>query len=839
MSELTLRYRPPQRIPFSKKTEEWRKDNVKYWCDQADLLYYNEWQRMNENYLFHNNVFNQEEFQKYCDPLGLDAGRYTDYVQPFNRLPNKINTLMGEERKRPFNFHIKQLGSNATSEILREKEKDFRNYVNALLQREIEMQQLELQQALGQIQDADQYEQMAAEIEARFQKENEGVLDLNKIKNKYKNRKTTKEKLATTLLKSFIVKNKVKHKKNEAFFHACVAGVEALHIYNHNGKTYLEVVNPLGLAWHKSPEEQFMQNGDAVTYKREMTVGDVMDYYGDYLSKEDIDNIENFLSRVYGLDAKLYSKDGYSPSHYENTTKGYSRYGDGDVRHSGAYGQGTSDESFLTVYTTYWRSQRMVGFLTTINEYGKEQVEIVDEAYDVPKYAEKIKYTNEEGVDKIQYTWQDQITGQPFTLQWEWVPQIWQGTRIEDNIYVNINPLYGYSVSVHNPKEQKLPIIGVAYNNVNAPIVSIFDRGKHWQKLFLAVMHKWTKLIMQDQSVLNTLDTSLLSKEIPLDIALRYAFDVGLLPYNSLSNAEGAGILNNTRKIIESFNLSNPNLERYTNILLFLDNQISDAVGVTKQREGQMAQYSNATDNQQSIIQSSHITESVFALHDLLWEDTLNCAMKLIVANIDKYKGFMREILSDEEIALIDLGEMNEFDEFSIRVVDSNKLQEDINLLRANAQSLLQNDENALKYLIAIMGAEGMAELKEEIYAIQADIEARREAMQRMQGEQAQQIEQMRIEAREDEQEHEIMLKEMDIQGQLLKAEIDAFKFQKQLDSDNNQIPDHLELAKWKSKAETDNRKLDLQEKKMEQDKELKEKELAIKKTQKAKPNAK
>ena len=205
--------------------------------------------------------------------------------------------------------------------------------------------------------------------------------------------------------------------------------------------------------------------------------------------------------------------------------------------------------------------------------------------------------------------------------------------------------------------------------------------------------------------------------------------------------------------------------------------------------------------------------------------------MKLIVSNVSKYKGYLREILSDEEIALIDLGMMNEFDEYSIRVTDSQKIHDNINMLKSNAQTLLQNDENALKYIIAIMGAEGMAELKEEIYAIQEDIEMRKAALQNAQGQQEQMLEKMRIEAREDEQEHEVRLKEMDIQGDLLKAEIDAFKFQKQLDSDNNQIPDHLEIEKWKQKAEIDNRKLDLQEKQMKQDKDIKEKELAIKRS--------
>lgn len=834
MSDLTLRVRPPQRISFSQKNKQWREEMNSYWCDQADRLYYNDWKRMHENSLFYNNIFDQEEFQKYCDPLGLDTGSYTDYVQAFNKLPNKINTLVGEEIKRPFSYFVKQLGIEATNEVIRQKEADFRQFVETRLQQEIEMQQAMVQAQIESQANPEMaeelYEQMVKEIQTEHQRQNEGVLDLGKIKLKYKNYKTSKEKLANVLLRHFITSNKVRHKKNEGFFQAAVNGVEAVHVYQNNGRVKLEVVNPLGLAWHKSPEEQFMQNGDAVTYKREMTVGDVMDFYGNFLADKDLKAIESHLSRVYGLDAKLYSKDGYSPSHFENRTKNFSRYGDSNVRHAGSYGQGTSDESFLTVYTTYWRSQREVGFLSFINDYGDDESVIVDETYPVPKYAQKMKYKTEEGADKERFVWDDEITGQPYSIQWEWVPQIWHGTRIEDNIHVNVAPLYGMSISINNPKEQKLPILGLAYSNNNAPITSLFDRGKPWQKLFLAVMHKWTQLIMQDKSVLHTIDVTLLDKDIPLEIALRYAQDMGIIPYNSLSNAEGAGMLVNTRKLIETHNLSNPSIERYTKILEFLDFQISEAVGVSKPREGQMAQYSTATDNQQSIIQSSHITEGLFSLHDLLWEDVLNCAMKLITANVANYKGWLREIISDDEIAIIDLGEMSEWDEFSISVVNSQKVYDNINMLKANMQSMIQNDENALNYILAIMDAESMSELREQIDTIQQDIEQRRAAMEQSQSAQMERIEQMKIEAREDEQAHEIELEMLKIEGQLLKAEIDAFKFQRGLDSDNNQIPDHLEIEKFKQKANNDSRRLDLEEKKLEQQKEIEEKKIKAKK---------
>jgi hypothetical protein len=815
-----LRYRPKQRLSYNKKNEEWRKQNMDYWCHHADQVYSKEWKRMHENYLFHNNIFDQREFQKYCDVLGLDVGQYTDYVEPFNKLPNKINTLAGEERKRPFSYHVMQLGEDATNEVLRGMERDFRKYIEFQLQKEIEAQQLELQKRLAleesenPSQTEEEFKQKQEAMMQEHQAKEAEILDIKQIKNKYRSLRTKKEKLLDTLLRAYIAANHIVHKKNEGFIHANIAGVEAAHVYFAKGKVNLEVVNPLGLAFHKSPEQPFIHKGDAVTYKREMSIGDVFDTYK--LEDKHLKQLDELTMNVYGMNAKMYSKDGFSPSHYENNSYRHDRYGNSNVLHSGSHGQSFSNEDYLVVYTTYWKSQRKIGILEFTNDYGDVETIFVDEAYEVPSYAETEKYTDEDGKKCSRKVWTDPFSGIKYKLKWDWVPQIWKGTRIEENIYLDIEPLYDQEVSILDPQEATLPILGVVYNSKNAPIVSTFDRGKHWQKLFLAIMHKWTKLIMQDKSVLHAIDTSMLDKKVPLEVAMRYALDSGLLPYNSLQNAEGAGILNNTRKISEPINLSNPSIERYVSILQYIDNQIGEAMGVTKPREGQMTPYSTATDNQQSIIQSSHITETVFALHDLLWEEILNVLGRMLVKHASKNKGVMRELLNDEEIAIVDLGLFDEFDEFNIRVKNSQKIFEDMQFLRMQTQALIQNDENALKYIISIVDAESMVELKEEIYSIQAELEERRGQM--MQAQQQAEEAQRAFEAEQAELAHErnLELEMLKIEGNLEKAKIDSFKFVDEQDSDNNNIPDQLEISKFQHEKEMDTEKLKLEGRKLD-----------------------
>ena len=70
---------------------------------------------MKENYLLHNNVIDQERFAAICDPLGLDDRLEIEYVQPFNKLPNKINVLVGEELKRPLLYSVIQNNDEVTN----------------------------------------------------------------------------------------------------------------------------------------------------------------------------------------------------------------------------------------------------------------------------------------------------------------------------------------------------------------------------------------------------------------------------------------------------------------------------------------------------------------------------------------------------------------------------------------------------------------------------------------------------------------------------------------------------------------------------------------------------
>lgn len=849
---------PPQRIKHSAKDNTWREQSLDYMCAQADLQYTQNYQRMFENYAFHNNVIDQTDLQKYCDPMGIDVGTGKDFIQMFNKTPNKVQILKGEELKRPWAYHVIDFSHNATNEIMREKNRHFREWFDFQLGSEIQTQKAKMEmQAQMQIEGVPrnqaqrQYEQIMQQLAAKEQE----ILNPQQIEQKFKNYRTAKEKLMAKLMRVRSHELKIKHLKNEAFFDAIVAGVEAAMVSVVNGESVVEVLNPLGLAYHKSPEVEFIQDGDYVVYKREMSLGQIYDLYSTELEDQDLEDLENQLSQVYGIDTKMYSKDGRSASHWEHLNYNARMGGSANIPHTGGYGQDTTTDSYQVVYTAYWKSWREVGFLSYTDEKGTPQLTIVNEEYPIPKEAKVEKIKQEYGKSKTKWTWTDEF-GQYYEIMYEFIPQVWEGTRIGHGIHFNIRP-YPYSrVSLYNPFRYKLPIFGVGYNTRNATIISPFDRMKPWAKLYLLLMSKWLKLIAQDKGMVTLLNVLMLDKDIDLDKTLQYATDVGFLPYNPLGNTEtGIPSILQNMKAAEVLNLSNiQNIKHYADLLRFVEDQIGDAAGISKPREGQTASSTNVTDNRQDLIQSAVITEPLFSVHDLLWEDILNELVYLTQVQISESGGYYkRGILSDEEIAIIEI-EGRDFDpcEMGAYIANNGNANMILDQVKANVQALIQNDKVNLSTFISLLSVEDISEMKAEIKDLEDSIAAREQQMQQMQLESAEKQVKMKIEREEDYQEHE---KELQTQKDNAAYERELLKVYAAtqattgatVDEDNDGQPDFLEIQKVqhtiekdRKKLAQDDKKLDLAEKKLKQDKEIKEKELAVKKiAAKRKPTSK
>lgn len=101
---------PKQRVSYTKKIEndyQWCRDTMDYlllnFGVDKDVVnaYQSIYDKKLANYRLFNNQLDQADFERECNPLGLEIGQYKDEIQPYNKTYNKIQTLLEEEARMP------------------------------------------------------------------------------------------------------------------------------------------------------------------------------------------------------------------------------------------------------------------------------------------------------------------------------------------------------------------------------------------------------------------------------------------------------------------------------------------------------------------------------------------------------------------------------------------------------------------------------------------------------------------------------------------------------------------------------------------------------------------
>ena len=344
-----------------------------------------------------------------------------------------------------------------------------------------------------------------------------------------------------------------------------------------------------------------------------MTAAEILDTFD--LSDEDVKKIEGDVMSTFGIrDDIIGKKMKYvTDDVYQTMERRYEK----SSTLEGQYEPNGSDH--IEVCFVEWVSQKKVGFITTTDpNTGDEIVDLVSEEFKVPSYATST--TINKGDRKVTVYEFDGMK-----LEWSWIDEVWQATKIAEDIYTNIGPRPYQYRSMANPNKVFLSFHGISYNSTNAPTVSLMDRMKPFQHLYFVVMHKLKRLIAQDQGKVFHFDLTMVDPAIGLEKTMYYIKEMGIDFFNPLQNAESAGA-HQRGKIADATDMSNMQfISNYISILDALDFQISEVAGVTRQREGFVNPYEAVSNAQQNIMQSSTITEAVyFAPHYYLWERVLN-----------------------------------------------------------------------------------------------------------------------------------------------------------------------------------------------------------------------
>jgi len=734
-------------------------------------------------------MLEQSEFERDCNLLGIEVGQFKDEIKPYNKTPNKIQVLLGEEMRRPFNYNSLLINSSG----IRTKQAMRTELLKETILKNIE----ELVQVIRELNQNP--EDPAAE--QRVQEKINALVPPEELQtlspSTYLDRR---EIMATKLLKYLTKQQNIREKMNDAFKHGLISGEEAAWVGVRNNQPVVDVLNSLGLFYDKSPEVKYIQDGRFAGYRTMMTTGDVIDRWIDELSEDDLTKLEGPMQGINGVRDDLVGKE----MNYHNVDLYYeymSRMGDYGFE-EGSYGRAQNGDHVLVTHVE-WKSMRKVYFVTYVNEFGDKQKDIYSEEFEIPSHFREEKKNL--GPTKTKKVWTDGVS----VIEEAWIPEVWEGTRIGDDIYVGIRPKSYQHRNEDNPYDVKLGYHGLVYNNMNAGSVSLMDRMKPFQYLYFFVMHKMKLMIAKDKGQVFHFDTSMVPENMSIEKVLYYLENLDLDIYNSLQNAQMAGATQRG-KITGSTNRSNmQHIVSYINVLDALDMQISDVAGIPKPREGYTPTQQAVTNAQQDLQQSSAVTEAVyFAPHYNLWRHILTSLLECAQA-VWKNKSIVKQYaLDDMSIETLELTP-DDLSNDSIGLFVSNSYEDSqiIETLKSMAQPLIQNDKAKISDLIRIVKSSSIQELEQYIRQSEKTAE---EALNR-QYEQQQKVVEMQIEAKkaeiEDQQEHEKELKQMELDNAILI---------KQMEIESDQMIDTLEERKLEQERTLAEKKLDVERQKVQ-----------------------
>lgn len=843
---------PQQRQSYAEKMknkQEWGKNCVNAVCFNSDYTYHNlnmnktqkngfvsDYDRMLSNYRLYNNQINQDDFQRECDPFNVNSENFKDIIHPYNKTYNKINVLVGEEWKRPFGYMAVLVNSEATNQYTRQKDQLVEQYVGASLQAEIEKIKLEKMKqnpAPENQGNPEEYQQQMQQYEQQIQAEVDKVLNPEQIE-KYMSTKwrPAAEIAADKILNILIRKQSIKKIKNDGFKHANISGGEFIWVGVINGEPKIELLNPLKVFYHKSSEIEYIQDSMYAGYRTKMTIADILDRFADDLTEKDKQKLEDmYNSADSGIRGDLIGKT--FETHGLNTSFEW-RHMNHATMQEGSYG--FSNIFDIDVAHVEWRSQRKVGFLTFPNQDGIDSMKMVDELFELPENAKKVSFKDKNNNKKIKY--QFTIDGEFCELEWRWIPEVWEGTKIAGDIYVNIRPKSCQFRSSENPFKVKLGYHGITFNSMNAPSISTMDRMRPFQFLYFVVMHKLKELIAADAAPLVNIDMSMIPKKLTNEQYMQY-MKLGVNFYDPNQNNEGSSKQLSGQKVTYNTERSTTqHIINYINILNSLDEQIGDVAGVSKPREGQTNAAESATGTQTSIMQSSNVTELLFTAHNLLWEQVLTSLVEVAEQTWGKDKKSIPYMLDDMTRGFLELTpETFQNCEFGVFITDSAKDNDILQQLRNLTQPMLQNNYK-MSDIITILQSTSMEALKREMKSLEDVRDQMAQQQEQAQQQHEKDMQAAEIANREDTQEFEFELQDRKYDHEKEIAAMEVYKFQKELDANQDGEPDflaaqmkereiltksNLEIAKLNANQVND-------DKRMLHEKEMKNKDVQMKK---------
>lgn len=785
---------PRQKLPLSKKGKKWQEDCVNYIIGEGNVTsggnstsYYGELQTY---YNLYNSIFDEKDFKSITNPFKVEDG-FPATPHDFNIIRPKVDLLIGEETKRPLNFRVIRTSQEATSEMQEKEKQMILQYIEAAITAKMspeEARQFQEQLQSGEIMPPEQ-------IAKYMDKDYKDIVE----NTAYHSLTYLREKL--DLDNEFI----------KGWKDGLISGREIYYVGVLNAEPYAERVNPICFSYDKSPDLDFIEDGSWCCRKMRMPITEVYDRYYDKLEEKDLDKLEEMIGSTPGrnLGDRSPVDMGIQLRIYDNPIF-----------------EG-SGKSLVNVWHCCWKSFKKIFYVTTTDDAGQPQINIVDETY--------------------------QPVGNEVSVEPDWIIEVWEGYRAGSDLYFGIQPIEYQHVSIDNPNSQKLPYCGAIYSNTNSKPRSLVSILKPLQYMYIVLWYRLELAIARDKGKVVNMDITQIPKSMNISPAkwMHYLSSVGvnfINPYEegwNIPGREGGKPAQFNQITALDLTMSNV-IAEYIQLMDKIEELAGTISGITQQREGAVSTSEMVGNVERSVVQSSHITEPLFWAHNQCKRRVLNMLLNTAKGAWEETgKQKLQYIFDNGERAFLDITPKFYYEDMDVFVSDTSKDLENIQKLQQLIQPAMQNGASLLE-AAEILTNDNFNIIKQKLKDMQTRQEQIQQQQQEAEAQQQQQLQQMQNEAKQQElmlQEAQMDLQryqiDQDNQTKIAVAQINAYRGTEELDQDQNGIPDPVEIGKQaieqqkinqdaynkryeaKQKREIEDQKIQLEKDKMKHETEL------------------
>ena len=797
---------PRQQISWKQKTQKWASECVAYIADKNLLSsspVRNSVRQMRINYDLYNGIIHMDDVQSVINPNGLIADVVPEQIQHYPIMNTKLDLLEGEEASRSFDGRMIITNPNALTELEEAKHEEMVRRV---------------QEALAE----------SSQNEEEFQQKIQDAYDDLKY-----NFQDSREVIANQLISHYRRQYDFDGMFNLGLKDAEIVGEEAFQVYIDHGEPNVRKLHPAIIRAYGMGYSNRLEDASMIALEEYWSKSRIIDIYGDQMTKKEVAYVQEYkvsddLERdaAYSIGAEHastlypttleqfydYNKEEQKwtddpiglrekpvPLDASNfATEDYEEYGGFDVYNN------------VRVIQVFWKTLRKIKKVTSYDPITGEKI------YNL--YTEDYIPNKEMGE----------------TAEDLWINQAWQGVKIGDRLFLNMGPCPVQFNEIDNPTKCHFGIIGTIYNTGDGKPFSMVDKMKPYAYLYDAIFDRLNKLIARNYGKVIRLDWAKKPNSWTMDKWLRILISAGVAVENSFEEGqEGAakgklaGALNNASTGVIDMELG-ASISNMINTLVTLESFMGKVVGITDQREGQIANRETVGGVERSVLQSSHITEWLFTRHNntkkRVYDAFVDMARACLRGRTKKFQ-YITSADMAQQIINVD-GDFFASASYGMVIDDGKGAQEFNRQLPTIIQAGMQNQLLDLSTVMKIFNTDSRAEKQKIIEDGERALQERQQQMQQNKLESQQQIAQMTQQTEAAKMEHEAAMNSENNETKLI---IEEMKLQAQANVEPDATArEQLDEKKREFNAsyQLDKERLEFDKRKAERDAQLKEKQI-------------